>query len=144
MVTPEKILNSTSFGTADVTMASTKAIERTAPVFCSIVRAPAAIPRRWTGTVPIMAAVFGLLNMPEPTPTTNSHSAAHQRELSIPSIVIPARPSALTSIPSEDSTRDPWRSAQTPASGDEISMPIASGASSIPALIGSSPFTPWK
>ena len=43
---PEKILNSTSFGTDEVTMASTKAIERTAPVFCSIIRAPAAIPRR--------------------------------------------------------------------------------------------------
>ena len=46
---PEKILNSTSFGTAAVTIASTKAIEITAPVFCSIVRAPAAIPRRFGG-----------------------------------------------------------------------------------------------
>ena len=46
MVTPEKILNSVSLGTDEVTMASTKAIEMTAPVFCSIVRAPAAIPRR--------------------------------------------------------------------------------------------------
>ena len=43
---PEKILNRTGFGTAAVTIASTKAIEITAPVFWSIVRAPAAIPRR--------------------------------------------------------------------------------------------------
>jgi hypothetical protein len=49
--------------------AITNAIDRTAPVFCSSVRAPAAIPRRCAGTTPIMAAVLGLLNMPEPTPT---------------------------------------------------------------------------
>jgi hypothetical protein len=55
-------------------MASTKAIEITAPVFCSIVLAPAAMPRRYGGTVPIIAAVFGELNMPEPIPTSASHS----------------------------------------------------------------------
>ena len=63
--TPEKIWNSVSFGTAAVMIASTNAIEMTAPVFWSIVRAPPAIPRRRAGTVPIIAAVFGLLNMPE-------------------------------------------------------------------------------
>ena len=46
VVTPEKILNSVSLSTEEVTIASTNAIEITAPVFCSIVRAPAAIPRR--------------------------------------------------------------------------------------------------
>ena len=50
-------------------IASTKAIETTAPVFCSIVRAPAAMPRRSVGTVPIIAAVLGELNIPEPIPT---------------------------------------------------------------------------
>src|SRR5205085_5457791 len=74
-VSPEKISNSTGLGTAAVTIASTKAIEITAPVFCSITRAPAAIPRRWVGTTPIIAAVFGLLNMPEPVPTSASQSA---------------------------------------------------------------------
>ena len=49
-VRPEKILKRTSFGTAAVTIASTNAIEMTAPVFCSITRAPAAMPRRWPGT----------------------------------------------------------------------------------------------
>ena len=77
-VTPEKISNRTSFGTAAVTIASTNAIEITAPVFCSIVRAPAAIPRRSAGTVPIIAAVFGELNMPEPMPTRSSQSALSQ------------------------------------------------------------------
>ena len=57
-----------------MTIASTKAIEITAPVFCSIVRAPAAMPRRWTGTVPIIAAVLGELNIPEPIPTRASQS----------------------------------------------------------------------
>src|SRR3954447_23770104 len=75
---PEKIGSSTSFATAEVTIAITNAIDRTAPVFCSIVRAPAAIPRRWTGTVPIIAAVFGELNMPDPTPTTSSSTELHQ------------------------------------------------------------------
>ena len=61
-------MNSTCLGTAAVTIASTNAIEITAPVFCSIVRAPAAMPRRCGGTAPIIAAVFGQLNMPEPMP----------------------------------------------------------------------------
>ena len=77
-VIPEKMLSRTSLGTEAVTIASTKAIEITAPVFWSIVRAPAAIPRRFSGTVPIIAAVLGELNMPEPTPTRNSHSELSQ------------------------------------------------------------------
>ncbi len=75
---PEKTANSVALGTAEVTIAITKAIESTAPVFCSSVRAPAAMPRRWAGTTPIIAAVLGLLNMPEPTPTSASHSALCQ------------------------------------------------------------------
>ena len=71
---PEKIAKRTGFGTAAVTIARTKAIEITAPVFCSIVRAPAAIPRRSVGTVPIIAAVFGDMNIPEPIPTRPSQS----------------------------------------------------------------------
>ena len=65
-----------AFGIEEVTTASTKAIESTAPVFCSSVRAPAAMPRRLAGTTPIMAAVLGLLNIPEPIPTIASHSVA--------------------------------------------------------------------
>ena len=65
---PEKTANSVGRGTAEVTIAITNAIDSTAPVFCSSVRAPAAIPRRLAGTVPIIAAVLGLLNIPEPTP----------------------------------------------------------------------------
>jgi hypothetical protein len=38
-------------------------------VFCNIIRAPAATPRRCGATVPIIAAVLGELNMPEPMPT---------------------------------------------------------------------------
>ena len=69
---PEKTLNRTFLGTDEVTTASTNAIEMTAPVFCTSIRAPAAIPRRWAGTVPIIAAVLGELNIPEPIPTTTS------------------------------------------------------------------------
>src|SRR4051812_11770642 len=82
--TPEKIANRTCLGTAAVTIASTNAIEIPAPVFCSIVRAPAAIPRRLAGTAPIIAAVFGELNIPEPIPTRPSHSAASQKGLGWP------------------------------------------------------------
>ena len=70
---PEKTANNVAFGTAEVTIASTNAIDSTAPVFCSSVLAPAAMPLRCAGTVPIMAAVLGLLNIPEPTPTASSH-----------------------------------------------------------------------
>jgi hypothetical protein len=72
--TPEKMLSSTSVGTAFVTTASTNAIDSTAPVFCSIIRAPAATPRRCGATTPIIAAVFGELNMPEPIPTIVSQT----------------------------------------------------------------------
>ena len=68
---------STFFGTLAVTIASTNAIEITAPVFCNITRAPAATPRRRGGTTPIIAAVFGLLNIPLPIPTSKSQSAVH-------------------------------------------------------------------
>ena len=71
LASPENTLNSTCLGTAEVMTASTKAIEMTAPVFCTSTRAPAAMPRRCGATVPIMAAVLGELNMPEPIPTMN-------------------------------------------------------------------------
>ena len=47
-------------------------------------------------------------------------------------------------MPAAESIRDPRRSAHTPAIGDAISIPIAIGASSMPAVIGSWPLTPWK
>ncbi len=68
---PEKTLNRTFLGTDEVTTASTNAIEITAPVFWTRTRAPAAIPRRCGLTAPIIAAVLGLLNMPDPSPTMN-------------------------------------------------------------------------
>ena len=71
LASPEKTLNRTFLGTDEVTTASTKAIEMTAPVFWTSTRAPAAMPRRCGATVPIIAAVLGELNMPEPMPTMN-------------------------------------------------------------------------
>ena len=78
LASPEKTANSTVFGTDEVTTASTNAIEITAPVFWTSTRAPAAIPRRWAATVPIIAAVLGELNIPEPTPTMNMYTPARQ------------------------------------------------------------------
>ena len=77
-LTPEKIDSSTLVGTAAVTIASTNAIDRTEPVFCSIIRVPPAMPRRCAGTEPIIAAVLGELNMPEPRPLISSHVAVSQ------------------------------------------------------------------
>ena len=107
-------------------------------------RAPAAIPRRWAGTVPIMAAVFGELNIPDPTPTANSQTALCQYAVPGSSVVIPASATAETTMPIAASMRDPRRSAHTPATGEEISIPIAIGASLIPAVSGLSPCAPWK
>ena len=142
--TPEKILNRTSFGTAAVMIAITNAIEITAPVFWSITRAPAAIPRRWPGTTPIIAAVFGLLNMPEPMPRIPSQRPLCQYGLCAWSVVIAASEPAVTTIPSAASPREPCRSARMPASGEETSIPIAIGASSMPAMIGDWFCGPWK
>ncbi len=55
------------------------------------------------------------------------------------SVVISASPAAWTSIPATAIPREPRRSAQIPASGEAISIPIASGASLIPARIGEFP-----
>ena len=79
---PEKIDNRTSLGTAAVMIANTNAIDRIAPVFCSIMRVPPAMPRRCAGTAPIIAAVLGELNMPEPIPTTNSQTPSPSRLIS--------------------------------------------------------------
>jgi hypothetical protein len=141
---PEKTANRVVRGTAEVTIASTKAIDRTAPVFCSSVLAPAATPRLCAGTVPIIAAVFGLLNIPEPTPTISSHRPLSQYGVCTCSVVIAARPAALTSMPSAASPREPCRSAYIPARGEAISMPSARGVSLMPAAMGELPCAPWK
>jgi hypothetical protein len=65
-------------GTADVITAITNEIDSTAPMFCSIVRAPEATPRRWAGTAAIIAAVFGLMKTPEPMPASASQIALCQ------------------------------------------------------------------
>ena len=142
---PEKILKSTSFGTAAVTIAITNAIETTAPVFCSITRAPAAMPRRCTGTTPIIAAVFGLLNMPEPMPTSESQTALQtyggvRLEHRHPGEADRARRASRARR--ARASRGGRRS--TPASGEAMSIPIAIGASSSPAMIGDWPCGPWK
>ena len=131
-------------GTTAVMIMSISAIEITAPVFWSMVRVPEAIPRRQGGTAAIIAAVFGELNMPEPTPTIASQVPDSQNGVSTCSVVIPARPAALISIPATAMPREPWRSAHQPAIGEATSMPAASGMSLIPAVIGSSCCGPWK
>ena len=84
------MLSSTSLGTEAVTTASTNAIEITAPVFWSIVRAPAAIPRRFAGTVPIIAAVLGELNMPGADPDEEQPQRALPVGARLTSVVISA------------------------------------------------------
>ena len=43
-----------------------------------VAKAVGTTPRLLAGTTPIIAAVLGLLNMPEPAPTVNSQSALCQ------------------------------------------------------------------
>ena len=54
-----------------MTTASTNAIEITAPVFWTQHPGAGGDAAPVRGTVPIIAAVFGELNMPEPIPTMN-------------------------------------------------------------------------
>src|SRR5215831_492801 len=102
------------------------------------------MPRRLGGTVLIIAAVLGLLNMPDATPTMNSHNVDCQYGESTCSVVIPARPTAPRNMPQAASVREPRLSAHQPAIGDAISIPSAIGVILIPAVIGSSPCAPWK
>ena len=95
------------------------------------------------GTTAIMAAVFGLLNMPMPMPARPSQSALHAYGVFASSVSC-RRAHATTTIPAAASPREPCRSAAIPASGDATSIPIASGASSSPAMIGDWPCGPWK
>ena len=88
--------------------------------------------------------MFGLLNMPMPMPARPSQSALHTYGVFASSVVMPASPTATTTIPAAASPREPCRSAAIPASGEATSMPIASGASSSPAMIGDWPCGPWK
>ncbi len=60
------------------------------------------------------------------------------------SVVISASPAAVRSMPAVASPRDPCRSASTPATGDAMSMPSASGMSLRPATMALSPSGPWK
>ncbi len=78
LASPEKILKSTGCGTAAVITAITKAIDmHGAGVLEHHSRARGdAAPVGRNG--PIIAAVFGLLNMPEPMPTTASQNAPIQ------------------------------------------------------------------
>ena len=61
-----------------MTTASTNAIEITAPVFWSIVRVPGRDSAPAGRHRPIIAAVLGLLNIPEPIPTRPSQSVLCQ------------------------------------------------------------------
>jgi hypothetical protein len=84
------------------------------------------------------------LKIPEPMPTSVSQRADHTYAVCACSVVMPAMPSAEMSIPAAASRRDPCRSATAPAIGEATSIPIASGASSSPAMIGDWPCGPWK
>jgi hypothetical protein len=47
-------------------------------MFCNMVRAPDATPRRFGGTAAIIAAVFGLMKTPDPMPTSAGQIALFQ------------------------------------------------------------------
>ena len=109
----------------------------TKPVWVSIIRVPAPIPRCSGGTTPMTALVFGEMNSPEPAPMISCQRASCQYGVSTWIVVRPARPTAVTSIPSVARKRDPIRSASAPLIGDRTSRPMASGASISPAVTGS-------
>ena len=116
----------------------------TNPLWVSIIRVPEPAPRWAGGTTPITALALGLANSPDPAPMISCHIASCQYGVSTWIVVRPMRPRAVTSIPAVASSRDPNRSASAPLIGDRTSRPIASGASRIPAVTGSSPFAPWR
>ena len=70
-------------------------------------RAPAATPRRWAGTAPIIAAVLGLMKAPMPMPTIASVVALTQYAVCTSSSVISASPAAASALPAAASPREP-------------------------------------
>ena len=68
VVTPEKMLSITCWGSAEVTMASTKAIEIIEPVKAMSIRTPAATPRLSGVTEAMIELELGAWKMPAPAP----------------------------------------------------------------------------
>ena len=122
LASPENTANSTLFGTDEVTTASTNAIEMTAPVFWTSTPALAANALRSRGTVPIVAAVGGELNMPT-DPTMNMCKLARY-VVSRSGVVVGARPTAWTGVrPAPSARATPVR--PDAGHGEEVSVPIA-------------------
>ena len=141
---PEKTANSVAFGTAEVTIASTNAIDSTAPVFCSSVRAPAAMPRRCGG--------HGAHHRGRVGAVEHARADADDRQPQARSASRGCGPRASSSPPARRRSRAcrarPARASRggrrrCPASGEAMSMPSASGISLMPASIGELPWAPW-
>ena len=91
---PEKTANRTLLGTDEVTTASTNAIEITAPVFWTRIRAPAAMPRRCGANRAHHRGRVGGVEHPRADPDDEHVSAARQVAVSRSSVVISASPAA--------------------------------------------------
>ncbi len=75
---PEKIATRTLGSIALVIRPIARAMLMTKPVFVSIARMPAPIPRLFGGMTPMTALVLGELNRPDPAPMISCHRASCQ------------------------------------------------------------------
>jgi hypothetical protein len=105
----------------------------TEPVLFIIVRVPAAIPRRSTGTAPMIVLVLGELNTPEPIPITTCHTMIRRREVSALIQVNPRSPIAERASPIVLKTREPYLSDSTPLTGELTIIARANGVRYSPA-----------
>src|SRR5919202_3776277 len=132
--TPENILTMVLAGMALVTIAIANAMESTAPTFTTRVRAPLATPRFSGGTELIIAGVLGELKIPDPAPTTIIHTAISQYGVSTPTVVMPSKPAAVTSMPRVLIRRVEARSAIRPENGAKTNIAPANGVSRNPVV----------
>ena len=86
---PEKMPSRTDGSTTLATSPIDSAMLMTKPVWVSIIRVPAPMPRWAGGTTPITALVFGEMNSPEPAPMISCHRASCQYGVSTWMVVSP-------------------------------------------------------
>src|SRR5690242_3237412 len=91
-----------------------KPMDNTIPLFMKVARMPDADPRWSTGAEPMMLAVLGAVNRPNPTPLISSNSAKVGYEKSAGSSIRSANVTAPSSMPPVAKGLAPKRSDNQP------------------------------
>src|ERR1700751_4079687 len=111
-------------------------IDRAVPVFWKVDRIPEAAPRYRAGTLLMIDAEFGELNIPTPIPLSVISAANAQYGKSTGKNIRPTKLAPNTSMPAVAKARAPNRSDRYPHAGPEIRNEAVRGSRYIPVQSG--------